>query len=146
MGGVGSGRKKTVEPIVRVSHAERRQRRYQIAVYASQHGVRAAMAEFSVSENSVRKSLWNNKMHPARESPPRIGVNAIRILKRMVVDHETADVAAAVTGVTQTYARAVWREAVAAGFTFAEKLSDSRHGVNAAETDSGERGESPVVG
>lgn len=154
MGGPGSGRKRTsplgtppVLPVVaRVSHAERRQRRYQIAVYASQHGVRAAMTEFTVRENTVRKALWANKLYPARERNAKIGVSAIGILKRMLIDHETADVAAVAVGVTVTYARAVRKAAQAAGFIFQETADDSRHGANAEEPDSRERGESSIVG
>lgn len=146
MGGPGSGRPRTRPLIARVSREERRQRRYQIAVYAAQHGVRAAMIEFNASENLVRRSLWGNKLYPARELRKKIGVSAIGILKRMLIDRETADEAAAVVGVTVTYARAVRQAAKAAGFTFEEAADDSRHGVNAAEPDSGERGESPVVG
>lgn len=126
MGGPGSGRKRTVTPIVRVSHEEQRQQRYRVAVYASQHGVRAAMTEFSVSENTVRKALWNNKMYPAREPNRKIGVSAIGILKRMLIDNETADVAAVAVGVTVTYARAVQKAAQAAGFTFEETVDGER--------------------
>lgn len=146
MGGSGSGRKRTTIPVVRVSHAERRQQRYRIAVYAVQHGVRATMAEFDVSETKVRKALWTNKMHPAREVNTKIGVTAIGILKRMLLDHESADAAAAAVGATVTYARSVRRAAQAAGFIFQETGDDGRHGVNAEEPDGGERGESPAVG
>lgn len=162
MGGAGSGRKRTVtttdqvanaesrketvSPTVRVSHAERRQRRYQIAVYAATHGVRAAMAEFNVRENLVRKSLWANKMYPAREMPPKVGVSSIRILKRMLVDRESAAVAAVTVGVTANYANAVWREAVAAGFIFQERQCEDGHGNDAEEPDGGERGEGLTVG
>ena len=146
MGGQGSGRKRTVTPVVRVTHVARQQLRHQIAVYAVQHGVRPAMAEFDVSENTVRRSLWRNRMHPAREvASKKIGVSAIGILKRMLIDRETADVAAAAVGVTVTYARAVRKAAQAAGFTFEEATDDNRHGVNAEEPDGGERGESPAV-
>lgn len=147
MGGVGSGRKRINPPVVRLSHAERKARRYQIAVYAAQHGVRPAMAEFDVSANTVRKSLWLNRMYPAREiRSAKSGVGAIGILKRMLIDNETADAAAAVVGVTVTYARTVWRVAKAAGFIFPEIADDSGNGVDAAEPDSGERGEGPAVG
>ena len=146
MGGPGSGRKRSVTPIVRVSWEERRQRLHQIATYAVTHGVRLAMEEFSVGEHLVRRALWVNKLYPARELRAKVGVSAIRILKRMVVDHESAAAAAVAVGVTANYAIAVWREAVAAGFIFQGAADGSGHGVNAAEPDGGERGESPAVG
>ncbi len=148
MGGPGSGRWRegAVRPPQRISHDTRRQRAYQIAVYAAQHGVRAAMAEFDVSENTTRKALWRNKMYPARDAPPKIGTSAIRILKRMLVDKEPVDVAAVAVGVTRTYARAVWREAEAAGFIFQEIQCDTGHDTDAEKPDGGERGEGFVVG
>lgn len=148
MGGPGSGRWRegAAKPPQRRSHDARRQHRRQIAEYAVQHGVRAAMGQFNVSDASVYRALRSNRLHPAKDSNHKVGVSAIKILKRMLLDHETADEAAVALRVTVTYARAVQREAAAAGFTFGEKLRDNGHGANAAETDGGERGESPAVG
>lgn len=147
MGGPGSGRPRTNPLVVRVSHEERRQLRYQIAVYAVSHGVRAAVDEFAVAEHTVRRSLWENRMRPAREVPSaKLRAGAIYILKRLLIDRETADVAAAAVGVTVTYARAVQRAAQAAGFIFEDTTNDSRQGANAEAVDSGERGEESVVG
>lgn len=137
MGGPGSGRKPDA-----IGAAQKRQ----IAEFAAIHGVRAAMLQFNVGENKVRSSLWLNKMYPARERLKRVGTSAIRILKRMLVDNETADVAAVAAGVTVTYARAVRLEAIAAGFIFQEKQCDTGHGIDAAEPNSGERGEGSAVG
>ena len=148
MGGPGSGRWRegAAKPPQRISHEARRQLRLQIAKYAAQHGVRAAMGEFNVGDTSVYASLRANRMHPAKDINYKIGVSAIKILKRMLLDHETADAAAAALRVTVTYARAVQREAEAAGFTFKGKQRDTGSSVNVEEADGGERGESPAVG
>lgn len=148
MGGPGSGRWRdgAEKPPQRVSREEKRQRRRAIAEYAVRHGVRAAMGQFNVSDGTVYSALRSNRLHPAKDAKHKIGVSAIGILKRMLLDQETADVAAVAVGVTVTYARAVRKAAQAAGFIFQETADDSRHGANAEEPDSRERGESPAVG
>lgn len=100
---------------VKLTHEQRAVRRREIAAYASKHGTLAAVMHFSVSKETVHKSLWEAGLK-APLPPRRRGARSIEILKAILVDKLSNRDAANKLGVSRQRVGQVRTDARKAGF------------------------------